>query len=358
MTVYKIDTVLSQPDNSTEIKTDNPITICIQNTDLEEPSSENNMSYRRPPSHALPRRVPEPKPQDPRATGLRHIMKTFGKAMKSMVDCEQKYVGAEVLQALKVRVVGLEFETGMAIPENDPIPGSEFIRPMPAANVLQYILPSQPWKVHGEFKPDPDSNFFSGRRFQGMLFRWLDNPPHTAFMLSGTNWRVDPAGPKSPLLERQLYSDHTSWMASYMLRYYKSPGRSAPPDRQWDTSKPHVICMVHDDAPLNPNYISVSELCTVVALALKNGVLTQNSAHAAFPVTVVSCSGKQVRIVQGNINFEQCYVVLRCSRIINIPERPWGVDTNTKQIHVDPDFLCLLGWFLGEAVGNTLRTTH
>jgi len=60
----------------------------------------------------------------------------------------------------------------------------------------------------------------------------------------------------------------------------------------------------------------------------------------------LSCSGRQVRIVQGVVNFPETTVELRVSRII---------DFEKDVLYNWREYMTLLGWAIGEPVGDTAK---
>lgn len=68
-------------------------------------------------------------------------------------------------------------------------------------------------------------------------------------------------------------------------------------------------------------------------------------------VTIISYSGKQLRIVQGITRFKEKSVEIRKSKILDFEEGiTRGRDPNWRC------FLTVLCWFIGEPVGDTQAT--
>jgi hypothetical protein len=61
-------------------------------------------------------------------------------------------------------------------------------------------------------------------------------------------------------------------------------------------------------------------------------------------VTVISASGRRIRIVQGVVDIIKGSIEVRVSDIIQFDE---GIKKNEKKFHT------LLGWMVGEPVGRT-----
>ncbi|KAM3427683.1 hypothetical protein NHJ13734_008895 [Beauveria thailandica] len=133
---------------------------------------------------------------------------------------------------------------------------------------------------------------------------------------------------------------------------------------------PHMQCWLADELPVkNGPYLSSAELITTLALAIAK-IKTLNryqptvipvslliflivTAHRAvliqsvFKITVFSCSGRKLRIVQGAINFHDLNLDFRCSPVMDFSVGGLRLDgpNATKVAKV-------LGWILGRPVGQ------
>ncbi|OAA63885.1 hypothetical protein ISF_04594 [Cordyceps fumosorosea ARSEF 2679] len=111
---------------------------------------------------------------------------------------------------------------------------------------------------------------------------------------------------------------------------------------------PHLSCFVHDDEILQDDgSLSNGELTAIMVLALRQSSDRTYRHATVIPLLVFSCSGRQVRIIQGCIDFRNYQFDVRCSEILDFNEGGIrGTDENLRR------FYTLLGWVLGEPVGN------
>ncbi|KAM3441873.1 hypothetical protein MY4824_001287 [Beauveria thailandica] len=135
---------------------------------------------------------------------------------------------------------------------------------------------------------------------------------------------------------------------------------------------PHMQCWLADELPIKDGpYLSPAELITTLALAvatIKKPEYQQASVIpvsllisliftadwvvliiSLFKITVFSCSGRMLRIVQGAIDFRNLNLDFRCSPVLDFSVG--GLRSNgpnaTKVARV-------LGWILGRPVGQIL----
>ncbi|KAM3550677.1 hypothetical protein MY1884_008128 [Beauveria asiatica] len=111
---------------------------------------------------------------------------------------------------------------------------------------------------------------------------------------------------------------------------------------------PHMQCWLADELPIKDGpYLSPAELTTTLALAVATIKKPEYQQASVIPITVFSCSGRMLRIVQGAINFRDLHLDFRCSPVIDFSVG--GLRSNgpnaTKVAGV-------LGWILGRPVGQ------
>ncbi|ATY67203.1 kinase-like domain [Cordyceps militaris] len=119
---------------------------------------------------------------------------------------------------------------------------------------------------------------------------------------------------------------------------------------------PHLSCFLHDDEILESDGgLSTAELITIMVCYVPPEPFRpdQSYSSAHVKITVFSCSGRQVRIVQGCIDFRHYQFDVRCSDILDFNE---GGMRRTKEN--EQRFYTFLGWILGNPVGNIKEPQH
>ncbi|KAH7325714.1 hypothetical protein B0I35DRAFT_405073 [Stachybotrys elegans] len=297
-----------------------------------------------------------------RAASYSQIVNHIGPILRKRVAEQGSYVN-DLLSTLDIGVTDLDLATGIPGHQQPP-----FIQPIPAKQLLQCLSKSQPWVRDPDFEPrDPednvwDANIWAAERLLYFLHAWLfrSNGSETP-LIEYSNWLLHPGGPEAQILNRKTYKKNRGWVVWEVYYYFRQPSKDVKIDRSnshhWDTSKPHITCVVQDDAPLIDGKISASELCAIVWLAGKRGTDARYGAHAIIPITVITLSGSQARIVQGNWNVITGKIILYKSRIMDLGDGPWVISKDGKSRDVHPDLLHLLGWFVGSPVGDTVVQT-
>ncbi|KAI1760759.1 hypothetical protein GGR53DRAFT_525738 [Hypoxylon sp. FL1150] len=108
-----------------------------------------------------------------------------------------------------------------------------------------------------------------------------------------------------------------------------------------DKSKPDSMCFLTNEASLKDGEVLSSELWCIFRLGKRQLEKKEYRNHKIAPVTVVSGSGRDLRVVQGYVDGAD-HVILRMSRIINI-------DNENRQQNLEG--LMIIGrWLFGDPV--------
>jgi len=263
---------------------------------------------------------------------------------------KDRYVSPPMLKEFNVKTMPLDFRTG-----NLPDQVQAFIRPLSPQTIAQMLHRSGSLTLRRDFvkKNGPDlrldDDYVEATFFWDLIETHLkrrgrrDDLPVIPY---SSRWRL--FSNESKYLTR-LSRDYANWQVKAILRYcIDTPDKGPSAPRTLDPAKPHTICFLADEAPLTQGQVSTSELNTVVWLAGLNYLDSIYSQHSVVPITVVSASGRRVRVVQGNVNFRKCTVGLRISEIVEFEK---GVTDDRG--HINEKYLTLLGWLIGDPVGNT-----
>ncbi|EJP62473.1 uncharacterized protein BBA_08557 [Beauveria bassiana ARSEF 2860] len=112
---------------------------------------------------------------------------------------------------------------------------------------------------------------------------------------------------------------------------------------------PHLQCWLADELPVKDRpCLSPAELITTLALAVATIKDPKYHQASVIPITVFSCSGRMLRIVQGAINFRDLHLDFRCSPVIDFSVGALRSNgPNARKVAE------VLGWVLGRPVGQT-----
>ncbi|KFH40405.1 hypothetical protein ACRE_089350 [Hapsidospora chrysogenum ATCC 11550] len=113
-----------------------------------------------------------------------------------------------------------------------------------------------------------------------------------------------------------------------------------------DGSEPHLTCFLIDSTQRRDDSLCTSELWCVLMMCAHQHLrrIQEHRPVAIVPVTVVSGSGRQVRIIQGNADGRNGNISIRKSPIIDFKadkKKQWD------------DWLAVLSWFISTPVGDT-----
>lgn len=102
-----------------------------------------------------------------------------------------------------------------------------------------------------------------------------------------------------------------------------------------------------DPDPMFPDRLTTAEACTAFGLLSHSRVRDGYNSHRYIPVTIFSGSGRQMRILQCWHDKENpMNLQVRRSPIMDFQQ---GMEANWK------DWIMILCWITGEAVGDTMN---
>ncbi|KAJ3476321.1 hypothetical protein NLG97_g9166 [Lecanicillium saksenae] len=255
-------------------------------------------------------------------------------------------------------VQDLDLRTGQ------PPRGHAFIQPIPMETVSDWLQEFRPWEQQdgltgcgdfdliGTYNPQRDyrrgmSQSFGIRRMVNNYITSCYREEKGSMIQNRTAWRESliPMG----RLQHRGEPDR-NWGISLML-HQSDPRDAGKPyilNTRQNERVPHFACFLHDDVLLvDDKSLSSAELCTIFILALHISCLRMYEHVVVIPITVYSCSGWQVRIVQGCIDFRNLQFDIRCSKILDF--NTGGVRDTEENLQ---RFMTLLGWVLGKPVGD------
>ncbi|KAM0424969.1 hypothetical protein ACHAPT_009770 [Fusarium lateritium] len=125
--------------------------------------------------------------------------------------------------------------------------------------------------------------------------------------------------------------DSIDWKINYVYRQSLDPTAHVLHQKA-NPEKPHVVISVSEGARLKDGILCTSELITLLYFAADSSVM------------VVTASCDTVRLTQAIWNVKTGQIQIRMSPILEFPGGLWKNPTQ---------YLSLLGWILGDAVGKT-----
>ncbi|ATY65788.1 kinase-like domain [Cordyceps militaris] len=243
--------------------------------------------------------------------------------------------------------------------------GEVFIQPIPPTQIQTWLDEFRPWDqpgagqwdfdLPGSYDPHEDRHYGMSNslgisrmvcNYIEMCYRYEKG----SIIRNKTRWRPSSFGVKH--LSSSTSNIHR-WHARFMLHQCEpaDAGKFYLSETRPDSALPHLGCFLHDDELLaDDGSLSTAELTTIMVLALRQAMNPIYKQATVVPITVYSCAGQQVRIIQGCIDFRHRQFDIRYSEILDFNEG--GVRRTEENMQ---RFLTLLGWVLGNPVGNVKR---
>ncbi|CAJ2513174.1 Uu.00g012930.m01.CDS01 [Anthostomella pinea] len=261
-------------------------------------------------------------------------------SLKYLQKHQHVHLDNQDISSLGIRCIALEFTTGKAAGD-----GQQFLRMHPWKSVVA-IAQQHRLRQYPQISRLDDAAYLSwhGARFMSIFFEsllLLSNPegeesssglvlgPHAQNPAQGTIWRMLDSGGGMKNLHRS--SDTHQFDIMFLLEAL-------------DVSKPHVTAFLANQDALENNALLWGEVWCLLMIMLNRLAKPQYSHHHVIPVTIVSVSGRKLRVVQAYVDGARGITHVQRTPIINFDrgtDACWG------------ETLTVLSWFLGEPVGKT-----
>ncbi|RMD45098.1 hypothetical protein DV735_g43, partial [Chaetothyriales sp. CBS 134920] len=253
-----------------------------------------------------------------RQTSRRSAMRSLNKTMRQHIDGTHKdYLEPKDLQKcpLTITIQRLPFTTGEL-----PKGVQQFLKPIPPLQIYKWLDQYKPWNVEDDLSPPnikdndlPNSSQTEAAFFCNLVKIYLtssDDMKARPIIPCQTHWRGANA-------EIQAFNSlcNVNWRLAALFTCRLEINHR---ERE-DLTKPHAIAFVTDEAPHQKHAVSKSELTTIVVLATSFAAHPKCD-HTVIPfrqITVISGSGRNIRIVQGVFDVENGKLDLRISEIVN-----------------------------------------
>ncbi|KAI0897459.1 hypothetical protein F4806DRAFT_401695 [Annulohypoxylon nitens] len=266
---------------------------------------------------------------------LETILRLSRETLKAIYKKKIDYLsedGGYFKRLLNFEINHLDFRTGHLLD------GSEkFLRPLSLDEVNELLSKTKPWE--GESPIDPITeiyplldNLWMARFIQITIERYLTNNKDGRLpgAINSTGWEGR-SGMRTKYRYR-IEETYEFWkIEQFLIR--KS------------TSLPHINGLVVDNSPMRDMDPLASEIQSILVLTHESLLNEEYRHHRVIPVTLITGSGTQIRITHGNVDVEEGRMSLWMTPIIDLV-----ADEKEKK----DDLLRVLGWVVGEPVGNTI----
>jgi len=286
-------------------------------------------------SASAPGRAPNPHTIDGSDKSLMLSLATL-KQLKSPIRHEKGFLTDSDLTRFKIKCSDIDLRTGK------PTDGGEQFFQLPSRQTVKVL--AKEYELHKYEGVDNSdviflSNFHWANTVRRLLERQLELYDHAIrYEKSGQSLPFPHLLKRSGWRKRGLYEDEKP--------YYKDHWVVQTIFKVEDDSKPHLTCFLADNTPRRDDSLCFSELWCLLMICAHQHLqrIKDHRPVAIVPVTIVSGSGRQIRIVQGYVDGRNGNIKIRKSPIIDFnPDRKKQWD----------DWLAVLSWFISTPVGDT-----
>ncbi|KAI1130602.1 hypothetical protein F5Y10DRAFT_235193 [Nemania abortiva] len=244
------------------------------------------------------------------------------------------YLDEDDLAALKIECSNLDFD-----PTPCPPDAGALLNPMPAQKMERLAREYELASLEGT-GPFENNSFneasILNRRIDSYLRRFQQpDDVDCLFLIDNSVYRKHGfSSVEAPLLGCFRYSLGRLFQVQHVLEVR-------------DRSSSHVTCFLSEDAPLRGDALMLSEVWTILAIASLYFHRLDSGKFKIIPVTVISVSGRQFRIVQGYADGETEIIHIRKTRIVDL-----GYGEDPEKEHWS-EIMTLMRWVLAEPCGKT-----
>ncbi|KAL8354779.1 hypothetical protein RB601_000513 [Gaeumannomyces tritici] len=247
-------------------------------------------------------------------------------------------------------------ESNLLLDESNPTAGDKdvlgflFIRPISHDQMQDWLQESKPW-LSGAFHSPPtlsaedtDERHRAAECLGGSMLGWLSNseydefyhtagtpPPRTVGIMEGKtkfSWSPKHFGFQSPPQENII---NGTWFSTEWILDYD------------DGRYPHSVAYMASNLPLNEKYLLAGEVLTIFHLTFHRFVCNLAKANPVVPITLISASNHDVRLLHAFVDDQNSCVHVRKSKIFNFDQ---GI-FEKKGGRVREDWTNLLRWVIG-----------
>ncbi|KAI1824097.1 hypothetical protein F4861DRAFT_507806 [Xylaria intraflava] len=263
----------------------------------------------------------------------------------TLSEFQRNHLTDRDLKTLNLTCTNLDLSTG------EPADGSgKFISPFPIEQVRELLAQKRPWVQYKLFPKRFNDPRADAMGILDALVGFLRFSEDGGLgLIRETEWKIRP----------MQYED-----GEILTRYEYWPGQPGQPGPYWnvtwvldkiDYSTPHASCLLADNALLRDDQLSNAEIWCILGITYYRLQHQWNFYNGqTIPVTVISCSDKMLRVVQGYVDGQGC-IRVRKSPILNF-EGMGIYSKNGKIVDVQNglgQMELVLSWCMGATVGCT-----
>ncbi|KAH9890296.1 hypothetical protein F4778DRAFT_753254 [Xylariomycetidae sp. FL2044] len=246
-----------------------------------------------------------------------------------MVQITPQTLTQQHLEAMGVTLASLDLNTGK--PDDG---GPIFIRPFSVSRILQVIQQRKPWTVYSIAHEKSDLRLTTAVEVLNVLSGYLHHVgrPDERRLIQETDWKQRGTESGYEWLNRtdRFHGiDRADWRVPCLLD-------------KMDGKTPHISCLLANEEPLHQDRLSNAELWCILNLSVARLRRRAYWNQRFIPVTVISSSDRNVRIVQGYVDGEARRVHIRMSKILVLE----GNDL--------PKLAVILSWCMGDPVNGAV----
>ncbi|KAI1270803.1 hypothetical protein F5Y07DRAFT_405099 [Xylaria sp. FL0933] len=252
----------------------------------------------------------------------------------------QSYISEHEMRQLKINCTDLEFDPTVFPPRADAL--LELMSPQE----MQDLAEQHSFSGHRTIGYLDYTNFNTAAHVVDQFVHYLNRPEDSQYdgdprlwdpmLLEKSPWELFCPGDSSARLLHCIKPwKEQMWMVSSFLEIR-------------DGSCPHITCFSINEARPREDALLFSEVWCLLAMGLLSFLKPQNLKHKIIPVTMISGSSRQFRIVQGYANGDKGTIDLRKTRIVDLGEGE--EDSEEQHWH---EFMTFMRWILARPVGET-----
>ncbi|CAG9945354.1 unnamed protein product [Clonostachys rosea f. rosea IK726] len=247
------------------------------------------------------------------------------------------FISQGLLRKYGIEVHDLDFVTGM--PSHG---GKQVLNPTPSCKIEKCLRLTRPWDGGGDLTDFKNCSWNSNIAEAQHLYQIIRRYLTTLGLEDGKQPGLLSMTPWKPFMNnyRPLRQSKRGWEAQDIWRYTMKNDKN---EVVGDPSVPHMFCFVASEPCLVEGEVSIGEMATIVSLPMIYASHYRHLPHRPVPVTLISCSWRMFRVVQGIVNIDKSHIEIRMTPIMSFVE---GIKSNWL------GFLTLLGWIISNPVGK------
>ncbi|CAH0046234.1 unnamed protein product [Clonostachys solani] len=253
-----------------------------------------------------------------------------------LTNAGDPFISQDLLRKYGIEVYDLDFATGR------PSHGKQVLNPTPPYKIEKCLRLTQPWDGGGDLTDFKSCSWNSDIGEAQHLYHIIRRYLTTVGLGDGKQPGLLSMTPWKPFMNnyRPLRQFKHGWESQEIWRYTTKNEKN---EVVGDPSVPHMFCFVASEPRLVEGEVSVGEMTTIVSLPVIYASHYRHLPHQPVSVTLISCSWRLFRVVQGNVDIGKSHIEIRMTPIMSFED---GIKNNWLR------FITLLGWIISNPVGQ------